>query len=136
MNLHEIVSSAINGVNPLQNVTITPRGSYSVNQYGEATVTDGTSYTIKADVQPISSEDIRFINNYNQSSIYKSFWVSDNTYGLNRPMARSGDKVECNGKIYYVTSMNEDWYETSGWKHFIACLQLTPVQEEQQNGNT
>lgn len=135
MNLHEIVSSAINGVNPFQDVKITPRGSYSVNDYGETTVIDGTPYIIKADIQPVTSEDIKFINNYNQSSIYKAFWVSANTFGLNRPMARSGDKVECNGKIYYVSSMNEDWFETCGWSHFIACLQLPPVEEE-QNGNT
>ena len=134
MNLHEIASSAINGINPFQEITITPRSSYTVNDYGEAVATDGTSYTIKADVQPLTSEDIRFINNYNQSSVYKAFWVSANAFGLNRPMAKAGDKVVCNGKTYYVTSMPEDWYETVGWSHFIGCLQLSPT-EEVVNGN-
>lgn len=135
MNLHEIVSNAISAINPFQDVTITPRGSYTVNDYGEAVVASGTSYTIKADVQPVSSEDIKFINNYNQSTIYKAFWVSANTFGINRPMTRAGDKVVCNGKIYYVTSMPEDWYETVGWSHFIGALQLNPPVEV-QNGNT
>ena len=135
MNLHEIVSNAINSINPFQSITITPRGSYSVNDYGEAVVTEGTSYTILADVQPVNSEDIKFINNYNESTIYKAFWVSANTFGINRPMARAGDKVVCNGNIYYITSMPEDWYETVGWSHFIGALQLSP-KKEVVNGNS
>lgn len=134
MNLHEIASNAINAINPFQTIKITPRGGYTVNQYGEAIASEGTSYTIKADVQPITSEDIKFINNYNESTIYKAFWVSANTFGLNRPMAKSGDKIECNGKIYYVTSMPEDWYETVGWSHFIGALQLN--KQEVSNDNS
>ena len=134
MNLHEIASNAINAINPFQMITITPRGQYTVNDYGETEVQDGNSYTIKADVQPVSSEDIKFINNYNESTIYKAFWVSANTFGLNRPMARAGDRVVCNGKTYYVTSMPEDWYETVGWSHFIGALQLPP--KEVSNGNS
>lgn len=128
MNLHEIASSAINAINPFVEITITPRGGYSVNQYGETVVTDGTSYKVKADVQPVNSEDIKFINNYNESSEYKAFWVSANVSGLNRPLARSGDKVVCNGNTYYVTNMPEDWYETVGWSHFIGTLQLKGVE--------
>ena len=135
MNLHEIVSNAISSINPFQSVTITPRGSYSVNDYGETTVTEDTPYTVMADVQPVLSEEIKFINNYNQSTIYKAFWVSADVYGINRQMARAGDKVECNGNIYYITSMAEDWYETVGWSHFIGALQLNPPVEV-QNGNS
>ena len=130
MNLHEVASKAINAINPFQTITITPRSGYTVNEFGETIVGEGQAYTIQADVQPVSSEDIKFINNYNQSTIYKAFWVSANAYGLNRPMARGGDKVICNGKIYYVISMPEDWYETVGWSHFIGALQLREVQDD------
>lgn len=130
MNLHEIVKGAINSINPFQTITITPRSGYTVNDYGEAVATEGTSYTIQAQIQPLTSEDIKFINSYNESTIYKAFWVSANTFGLNRPMAKGGDKVVWNGKTFYVTSMPEDWYETSGWSHFIGALQLTPESEE------
>ena len=132
MNLHDIVSSAITSVNPFQEVTITPRESYSADEFGEASSYMGEPYTILADVQPTSSEDIKFINNYNQSSVYKTFWVSANTFGINRPMAKGGDKVVCNGKTYYVASMPEDWYETSGWSHFVGQLQLG--NEEESSG--
>ena len=133
MNLHEIVSSAINAVNPFQEVLITPKVSYIVNDYGEAVATEEASYTVMADIQPVSSGDIKFINNYNQSSIYKAFWLSSDVSSLNRPFAKAGDKVECNGNTYYVTSMPESWYETVGWTHFIGCLQLKP--EEESSGN-
>lgn len=135
MNLHEIVSGAINSINPFQTITITPRSSYTVNEYGEAIPNEGASYQIQAQIQPLTSEDIKFINQYNESTIYKAFWVSANTFGLNRPMARGGDKVVWGSQIYYVTSMPEDWYETSGWSHFIGALQLTPESEE-NNANT
>jgi len=135
MNLHEIASNAISSINPFQSITIIPRGSYTVNDYGETIVSDGESYSILADVQPVNSEDIKFVNNYNESTIYKAFWVSANTFGLNRPIARAGDKVICNGKTYYVTSMPEDWYETVGWSHFIGALQLNP-KVEVVNGNS
>lgn len=128
MNLHEIASSAINAINPFVEITITPRSGYTVNDYGETVVTEGSGYKIKADVQPISSEDIKFINNYNESTIYKAFWVSANAFGVNRPMARAGDEVTYAGKTYYVTSMPEDWYETVGWSHFVGALQLKEVE--------
>ena len=129
MNLHEIASSAINAINPFQSITITPRGSYTVNEYGETTVTEGEAYTIMADVQPVHSEDIKFINNYNQSTVYKAFWVSANTFGLNRPMLRSGDKIEWDGHTYYVVNMPEDWYVTCGWSHFVGALQLDKKED-------
>ena len=129
MNLHEIVSSSISAINPFQNITITPRGNYSVNEYGETSVIEGEPYEILADIQPVTSEDIKFINNYNQSTIYKAFWVSANVFGINRPMVRSGDKIEWNGKTFYVVNMPEDWYETCGWSHFIGVLQLNNNEE-------
>ena len=132
MNLHEIVSGAINSINPFQTITITPRSSYTVDEYGEATPNEGSSYQIQAQIQPLTSEDIKFINSYNESTIYKAFWVSANTFGLNRPMAKGGDKVVWNGKTFYVTSMPEDWYENCGWSHFIGALQLNEVED----GNT
>lgn len=124
MNLHDIASSVIQTINPLQDITITSKGSYTVDQYGKATSVAGSSITVKADVQPVNSEDIKFITNYNQSTIYKAFWVSSNVFGINRPLAKGGDIITWNGKTYYVVSMNEDWYETSGWNHFIGALQL------------
>ena len=65
MNLHEIASGAINAVNPFQSITIVPREDYTVNEYGEAVPTEKESYTVMAQVQPINSDDIKFINNYN-----------------------------------------------------------------------
>lgn len=128
MNLHQIASGAINSINPFQQITITPRSGYTVNEYGEAVPTEGTSYTIQADVQPLTSEDIKFINNYNESTIYKAFWVSANAMGLNRPVASGGDKVVYNGQIYYVCTVPEDWYNNNGWSHFIGALQLNEVE--------
>lgn len=130
MNLNEIASSAINSINPFQEITITSREGYMVNQFGEAEPLENASYSIMAQIQPLNSEDIKFINNYNQSSVYKAFWVSANTFGLNRIKLKGGDKIEWNGKTFYVVSMPEDWYETVGWSHFIGCLQL-----ENNNGN-
>ena len=124
VNLHEIASSAINAVNPFQSITITSREDYTVNDYGEAVPTEKGSVTVMAQVQPIDSDDIQFINNYNQSSEYKSFWISSDVFGLNRPLLKGGDKITWNGNEYFVTDVPEEWYETAGWVHVIGCLQL------------
>lgn len=124
MNLHEVVSSAINAINPFQDITITSKGGYFVNEYGEREPLENTTITVKADIQPVSSEDIKFINNYNQSSIYKTFYVSADVHGINRPLAKAGDIVKWNGQTYYVSGLREGWYETCGWNCFIGVLQL------------
>lgn len=131
MNLHEIVSGAINSINPFQEITITPREDYTVNIYGEAEPINKESYTIMAQIQPVSSEDIKFINNYNESTVYMAFWLSANTSGLNRPLLKGGDKVVWGNKTFFITNMPEDWYDTCCWSHFIGCLQL-----ESGNGNS
>ena len=93
MNLHDIVSSAISSINPFQQITITKRGEYTVNEYGECSSSSSSSISVMADVQPLSSEDINFINDYNQSTVYRSFWVSTEVSGINRPLAKSGDII-------------------------------------------
>lgn len=124
MNLHEIVSSAINSINPFQSITITPRGGYTVNQYGEREVITGSDFTVMADVQPLNSSDIQFINNYQSSTEYMSFWFSADVNGLTRPLVKSGDIITWNGKKYYVVNMPEGWYEINGWSHCVGALQL------------
>lgn len=124
MNLHDIASSVIHSINPLQDIQIIRKGGYTVNVYGEATPVTRDTISVKADIQPVASEDIKHINNYNSSTIYKAFWISEYSHGLNRPLAKSGDIIIWNEKKYYVVSMNEDWYETSGWTHIVGALQL------------
>lgn len=124
MNLHEIVSSAISSINPFQTITIIPRSGYTVNEYGERTATEGSLITVKADVQPLNSSDIKFINNYQESTEYMAFWVSADVNGLTRPLAKGGDKIVWKGKTYYVVNMPESWYETCGWSHIVGALQL------------
>lgn len=135
MNLHEIVSSAINSINPFQQIEVVGREDYTVNEYGEAVPVEKPVIKYMAQVQPINSEDIKFINNYNQSSEYKAFWVSADVSGLNRPLLKGGDKIICNGKTYFVTNMPEDWYETVGWNHFVGCLQLNKQESSEQSGS-
>lgn len=124
MNLHNIVSSVINAVNEPQEIKITPRQDYTVNEYGEAVSGFKTAYTVIADVQPVMSEDIKNINNYNESSIYKAFWVDGEVNGLNRIEVKGGDKIEWNGRTFFVTSVPEGWNDTCGWTHFIAVEKL------------
>lgn len=131
MNLHEIVKSAISAINPFQQITIIRKGGYTVDEYGVATSTTTETINVMADIQPVSSEDIKFITNYNQSTIYKAFWITGKASGLNRPLAKGGDIIEWNGNKYYIVTMPEDWYETCGWNHFIGALQLGG-----SNGNT
>lgn len=124
MNLHEIVSGAISSINPFQDITIRQSAGYTVDEYGETTPLYSDPITVKADVQPITSEDTKFISNYNESSVYRSFWVNGSVFGLNRPLNKGGDLIVCNGKTYKTISVPEDWSETAGWTRFMGVLQL------------
>lgn len=123
MNLHQIVSSAISAVNPFQDITLIQSSGYVVDEYGDSEPMNCLKIQLKADVQPISSEDIKYINNYNESTIYRKFWVNGSVHSLNRPLHKGGDIIIWNGQKYKTQSVPEDW-QTVGWTCFIGVLQL------------
>ena len=122
-NIHTLIRHAINQVTPEQVIYykkylgMTSAGGKKTAQYEDAIETWGR-------VNPITSDDIQFINNYNQSSRYFRFWVNGIIDGLSRTDGTGGDIIIWDNKEYYVTSVPEHWDKISGWVSFIGVQRL------------
>lgn len=132
MNLHNIVRVAINSINPDQNIVV--KVFDGVDNTGTwAKVTYKTENAV-AQVQPMNSEDIQFINNFNSSSIYKAMYIKGNWSGLNRVTESGGDLIEWDNKIWYVVSVPEGWNATAGWTKVLVVAQTDSISDEVLDG--
>lgn len=128
INLHNVVRMAISAINPDQVVRIKRvigydnSGTYAVPVYSEV-------QEVQAQIQPMPSQDIQFINNYNSSSIYKTMYLNGNWTGLNRVLGTGGDVIEWDNKKWYVTSVPEDYSPTVGWTKIIVVAQIGDENE-------
>lgn len=122
-NIHTLIRHAINKVTPEQKILykkysgMTSVGGKKTAQYLEPIEVWGR-------VNPITSDDIQFINNYNQSSRYFRFWINGMIDGLNRTDGSGGDIIIWNDKEYYVTSVPEHWDKISDWVSFVGVQRL------------
>lgn len=127
MNLHSIVRGAINAVNPDQEVTIKVNKG---NQHFPGGIVKPVweETTAKAQVQPVSSYEIQFIDNYVASSVYKNFYLFGSYPGLSRRSETGGDIIRWNGFDWYIDSVLAEW-NTVGWTKVRGVQQL-PEEEE------
>ena len=128
MNLHNIVRKAITSVNPDQEIKI--KVYNGLDNSGTYAVVSYTETTAIAQVQPMQSEDIQFINNFNSSSLYKNMYINGDWSGLNRVDENGGDLIEWDNRVWYVTSVPEGWNATAGWTKVIVCSQVDEVAND------
>ena len=121
MNIHEIIRSAINNVNPMQPVKVLKFKGYSVDEYGINTNTYDKFETI-ARIQPINSFKLQHINNFNSSNVYKKAFLNGFQYGLNMALSTNGDILEFSGKRWLIIEAPQTWSYT-GWNELTLCLQ-------------
>lgn len=131
MNIHEIIRSAINNVNPVQPVKILKFKGYSVDEYGINTNTYEEVDTI-ARIQPINSFKLQHINNFNSSNVYKKAFLNGFQYGLNMALDTNGDMLEFDGKRWLIIEAPQTWSYT-GWNELTLCLQNNEVNIEDDN---
>ena len=121
MNIHEIIRSAINNVNPMQPVKVLKFKGFSVDEYGINTNTYDEIETI-ARIQPINSFKLQQINNFNSSNVYKKAFLNGFQYGLNMALSTNGDMLEFDGKRWLIIEAPQTWSYT-GWNELTLCLQ-------------
>ena len=121
MNIHEIIRSAINNVNPMQPVKVLKFKGFSVDEYGINTNTYDEFETI-ARIQPINSFKLQHINNFNSSNVYKKAFLNGFQYGLNMALSTNGDMLEFDGKRWLIIEAPQTWSYT-GWNELTLCLQ-------------
>ena len=128
MNLHNIVRAAITSVNPDQTINI--KVFSGVDNSGTYAVLSYTETSAIAQIQPLNSEDIQFINNFNSSSLYKTMYINGDWSGLNRVTESGGDLIEWDNKVWYVSSVPEGWNKTAGWTKVIVVAQTDEVKND------
>ena len=121
MNIHEIIRSAINNVNPMQPIKVLKFKGFSVDEYGINTNTYDEIETI-ARIQPINSVKLQQINNFNSSNVYKKAFLNGFQYGLNMALSTNGDMLEFDGKRWLIIEAPQTWSYT-GWNELTLCLQ-------------
>lgn len=123
MNLHTLVRAAINVVNEDQPIIIKiNKGNQHIPGGLQRSIWEEINTT--AQVQPVSSYEIQFIENYVSSSNYRNFYINGNFMGLNRRTESGGDCIIWNGFEWFIDSSPEPWGDTAGWTKVRAIQQL------------
>lgn len=68
-----------------------------------------------AQLQPIPSEELKHINNYNASSVYYDLYIDGDWHSLNRADEKGGDLIYFDGFEWLVISRPEAYSLTSNW---------------------
>lgn len=122
MNLHNIVRPIINSINPDQQITIKINKG---NQHFPGGIVEPIweETTAVAQVQPVTSNEIQFIDNYVSSNTYKNFYLNGDYSGLNRRTETGGDIIVYGGHDWYIDSEPEAW-NTVGWTKVRGVQQI------------
>lgn len=134
MNLHQIVRSAISSVNPETRITIKKFSDYTVDEYGKVTnsysdYSPDIIFTTLAQIQPVASEKLEHLYNYNSSNTYARMFVNGEEHGLSEALSTNGDIVIIGNQVWKIVEVSGLWNK-SGWNEVIICLQNDKVTEK------
>lgn len=123
INIRQIIRSGINTINPDIQIIIQQSDGFTVEDDGTQTPAylDAEEYT--AQVQPVSSEELKHLDTYNASSIYYSIYIDGVVHGLNRSIAKGGDLVYFDGFEWLILSLPETYTLSSNWTRFMVIQQ-------------
>src|SRR4051812_3858544 len=113
MNVNFIASRALTPVYPIITVTVfTFLGQ--VNTLGTVIPTYNPSFEVDANIQFTRPERLKYIRGYNETFIYKDFWINqEQLTGLNRNISTGGDFLVFEGLKYKVVGVDEKF--RVGW---------------------
>lgn len=102
-------------------------GTYELNQapanpVGSESIT--TLFTILAQVQALSTRDLRQIEGLNLQGTLRALYVSGDITGAVRATLKGGDLCTLpDGSVWLVTLVPEPWNLTAGWTKCLITLQ-------------
>jgi len=123
MNLHGIVRTAINSVNPFVQA-IVYRSLPAITQgNGHRTPQWEPGVAMKVQKQAMSQKDLEHTDNLNLQGILTKIWMDGAVYGVDRGTQGGGDIIVIGGEIWLVSAVMEIWPD---WCSIIGTLQATP----------
>jgi len=113
MNLHGIASGAIGSVNPSQKVALKASTGYTTAAGGKQSPTYASVVNIDAQVQELTSDQLRHVNGLGIDGILRKLWVNGTLHAVDRAQSLGGDMVTlADGTIWLVVHILEqfpDW---------------------------
>ena len=128
MNLHAIVSPYVSVVNPPLTVTVLFSTGSAIGADGARTPTYAAPVTMRAQVQAMSSRDLRQVEGLNLQGSMSAIYLMGDVEGIVRPLAKGGDLITFpDGSVYLVVIALENWGATPAemWSKVAAQLQVS-----------
>lgn len=125
MNLHGIVSGKVAAVNPLQPVILQVCiEGYVTNPDGSRVPAYLPPVTVTAQVQDLSTRDLRQLDALNIQGSMKSIYLNGTVDAISRLNAKGGDLLTLkDGTIWLTTSVLEQWPD---WVKVSVTVQNSP----------
>ncbi len=83
-----------------------------------------TTMSLLAQVQPLSSRDLRQIEGLNLGGEIRKIYISGDLNGVIRPQLKNGDLITTpDGQVWLVNQSLESFAQTSGWTSAVMTLQ-------------
>lgn len=121
MNLHQIVRGPITTVNPDVPGVLKVNSGFTTAPGGKR-VQSYTDVDVMAQMQELSSTDLKQVDAINVQGILRSVYLNGNFNGINRPDQKGGDILVVNGQQWLVVKVPELWPD---WVKVIVCQQIT-----------
>jgi hypothetical protein len=113
MNLHQIVSGAVGSVNPMLQAFVRVSTGATIAADGKRTPTYARAVFVPAQIQPLSTGDIRQLDSLNIQGVEKAIYLNGHVDGLVREQNKGGDLIVLqngtNAGAYLVSVVLEAW---------------------------
>ncbi len=84
--------------------------SGQTNTLGTISETYASAINVQANMQLMTNQQLQHIEGYNQTKVYKNFWINnDQLTGLNRNISTGGDYLTWNGLTYKVIGVQNNY---------------------------
>jgi hypothetical protein len=125
MNLHAIVSGAIGAVNPPMAGSLKRSAGYTTDaNYSQVPIYEYAE-NLMFQVQALTWKDLQQLSGINIEGEQRAMYVNGQMQGVSRPGAQGGDLVTlCNGTVWLVTKVLEDWSYTDCWCKVAVTRQM------------
>ena len=125
MNLHGIISGAVGAVNPRMLISYSACTSIiTVTPGGPRTPTYLPATNITAQVQELTTGDLKHVDDLNMSGLKRKLWSSQIMNGIDRAAGLGGDKVVLpDGTTWLVVQILEKFPD---WNSVVIVKQVNP----------
>lgn len=116
MNLHSVVASAINAINPFLTVNIQRSTGSTVGADGLSTPTYAAILPVQGQVQALTARELSQISGLNQQGEKLAIYVNGTLLGEVSPDSVGGDILTLpDGSTWLVLQVLENWSRSAFW---------------------